>query len=220
MEITFKNISKSFIDSQRNTVHRIVKNLNFSISEKGIYCINGKSGIGKTTILNLISGILKPDSGQIIVKPSGMIAYSFQENLLLPWMNIKDNLLLTLSSIKEKTKEKKIEEIIRFLEYFQMESRANSFPSQLSGGQKQRINVIRSLLIESKIVLLDEPFSFLDTKNCVLLEKYLVDYSKKHKAIIIIATHKLPLKLKNIDQIFTLISCSNLNKSTRLIRRF
>lgn len=209
MEITFKNVTKSFSDTRRCVSHKVIINLSFSIKKTGIYCINGRSGIGKTTILNLISGLLKPDSGQIIVKPSGIISYSFQENLLLPWMTVKNNLLLVLISNRTISDNEKIEQITQLLKYFQMESKLNSFPSELSGGQKQRVNIIRSLLIQSKIMLLDEPFSSLDKENCQLVGKYLADYSKNNKAIVVIITHKLSSEIKYIDQIFTLTTDSN-----------
>lgn len=216
MEITFKNVSKSFFNLQRG-VYKVITNLNFSITEPGLYCINGRSGVGKTTVLNMISGVLKPDDGQITVEPSKEISYCFQDNLLLPWLNVMDNLLLVLSSRSKLSNEDKVEKIKKLLVYFQMETKSNSLPSQLSGGQKQRINIIRSLLVGSKIVLLDEPFSFLDKKTFTLTEKYITDYSKKHNAIVIIITHRLPTKLKSINKLFTLIS--ERDSDTYLLKR-
>lgn len=204
MEITFKNVSKSFVVLPSNLYNKVVINLDFTFNKPGIYCIKGKSGSGKTTILNLISGLLKPDSGQILVSPKKIIGYSFQEHHLLPWMNIKENLTLPLYSIKGYSAKQKLESINNLLRYFQLDSKLTFFPNQLSGGQKQRVNIIRSFLPKPSIVLLDEPFSFLDKINRDLLEKFLITYSKRTESIIVIVSHQIPHSLEKISHIYNL----------------
>jgi ABC-type nitrate/sulfonate/bicarbonate transport system ATPase subunit len=208
MEIIFKNVTKSFKEFSSHS-NKVVVNLNFAFSKPGIYCIKGKSGIGKTTILNLISGLIKPDSGTVIIRPSRALGYSFDEDLLLPWLDVEENLLLSLSSNKISSREWNLRHILRQLKYFHLESKLNSFPNQLSRGQRQRVNIIRCFLQKPSIVLLDEPFSYLDQTNRGLLEKFIIEYYKKYKAIIVIVTHQIPTRLGVAANTFILRSYPN-----------
>jgi NitT/TauT family transport system ATP-binding protein len=174
--IEIQNVTKrvKLPDGKKET---IFENFNMNVGEKEIVGIFGPNGCGKTTLLNMVSGILKPDSGEIFIlgkKPSdNNIAYIFQDyrSSLFPWLSIKDNILFPLSikKIKKSEMNKNLEYLIDLVKLpFSM----NKYPYQLSGGQQQYVSIMRCLISNPGIMLVDEPFSALDYSNTMwLMEK-------------------------------------------------
>ncbi|MBO7348839.1 MAG: ABC transporter ATP-binding protein [Spirochaetales bacterium] len=152
----------------------VFSNLNIQ-SDSKIICLMGKSGCGKTTLLHLIAGLLKQDSGNItgIDMPCSLM---FQEDRLLPWLNAKENVALVL----ENKDDKKASDILRSLGI-----EPDMELSKMSGGMKRRVTLARALAFESKTLLLDEPFKGLDenlTNSCAQL-------IKKEGKLTIVSTH-------------------------------
>lgn len=153
---------------------QILEDVNLSIKEGEIVCLLGLSGEGKTTLLRTIAGFIQPSSGEIKLQESlissnekntnvedrelGMV---FQDFALFPHLNVKKNILFGIQTKTNDQKEKRLAELIKLLN---MESFIDLYPHQLSGGQQQRVAIARALAPEPKLLLLDEPFSNLDTE--------------------------------------------------------
>ncbi len=154
--------------------------------EKGeVLAVMGASGCGKTTLLRLAAGLEKPQSGKIICQAK-RISVVFQEPRLLPWQNVRDNLLVVSASPQQDR-----ERIPALLEAVGLSGCEKMFPDELSGGMRSRVALARALLADGDLFLLDEPFSALDhaTKECITeyLRKY---FSERGTSALLITHHK------------------------------
>ncbi|MDS0526375.1 ABC transporter ATP-binding protein [Clostridium sp. SHJSY1] len=181
MKIEIKNLCKSFEDKI------VFCNFNISFTSEKINSIIGESGGGKSTLLNILSGLLKKDSGEVIGINEDEISYIFQEDRLVPWLNIKENMELFIYDYFSKDEgNKKIREIFKLLH---LENIEKEYPRKLSGGMRQRVNIARALLKPSKLILMDEPFKSLDYKTKYSIMKELIEIFKKEKRMVIFVTH-------------------------------
>ena len=168
-----KNISKSF--DGRN----VLGNVSYTFNAGSICCIMGESGVGKTTFLKILLGLIKPDGGQVsgLSKPSVM----FQEDRLLESMNAIDNIRLVLKGKNsEDIAEKELEQLLP-------KESLRKAVSSLSGGMKRRVALVRAMMAESDIVMLDEPFSGLDKEMVKKAVSYILD--KKGDRTVLVVTH-------------------------------
>lgn len=165
----------------------LLKNISLSLEEGEFLSIVGSSGCGKSTIIKLIAGIEKANSGTIECKSTG---YMPQRDLLLPWRNILDNILLPMEINKKNLDEGK-KKALEYLKKLKLDEYKDAFPSELSGGMKQRISFLRTLFTEGEILLLDEPFSALDMITKEQLQKWLLEILKEFKKSIIFITHDI-----------------------------
>ncbi|HEY8361668.1 MAG TPA: ATP-binding cassette domain-containing protein [Tissierellaceae bacterium] len=151
-------------------------------------CILGPSGCGKTTLLNILAGFIPVDSGKLYgfnVDKS----YIFQEDRLIPWKTVKDNLELVL---KGKMDKRKIQELIDFyLKISNLDEYKNYYPHKLSGGMRQRINILRAFMYPSKLILMDEPFKSLDINTKMVLMDFFKDLRKRDSKTCIMVTHDI-----------------------------
>lgn len=138
----------------------LLENFNLHIEVGKFVCLVGASGIGKTTLLKLFTGLLKPQAGEIR-RASSKIGYVFQEPRLLPWCTVEDNMAIGMHAYKwsQEDLEQHITELVSRLK---LEDYRFHYPSQLSGGMKQRVAIGRAFAIEPDLLLMDEPFSALD----------------------------------------------------------
>ena len=184
-----------------------VENLSFSVLPDKFLGIIGPSGCGKSTILSLIAGLLLPSSGTIRLQSdtSGVsdIGYMLQKDHLLDWLTIKDNISLGLRIHHQLTQEKE-KWIGGMLSEYGLAQFAEARPSQLSGGMRQRAALIRTLALEPRLLLLDEPFSALDyqTRLNVADDIYRILRSRHKSAILV--THDISEAVSFCDQIIIL----------------
>lgn len=175
--IRITDLSHSFGDKQ------VFKALSLEFPDTGAFVIMGDSGCGKTTLLNMIAGTLKPTLGEILSDRKELkISYMFQEPRLLPWMSAAENVNLVLGGKKStliKAKE--------LLSLVGLGADADKYPSELSGGMNQRVSFARALAYQGDILLLDEPFNGLDEDNVKKLIGIIKEYSKDH--LVIAVTH-------------------------------
>lgn len=211
-----------------------LKDVNFTVSKGDFVSIVGPSGCGKTTILSLISSLLKPSSGQIlfegedISKKQEKIGYMFQKDLLFEWRNIWQNVKLGLEIKKPKDLDKKLELADNLLKKYDLHNFKWLKPSELSGGMRQRVALIRTLVLEPELLLLDEPFSALDfqTRLKVCDDVHAIIKSEKKTAILV--THDISEAISMSNKIIVLskrpatvkeIETINLSGETPLSRR-
>ena len=159
--------------------HTVINGLSFLIGdgEKAVVC--GKSGAGKTTLLRLVAMLEKPDSGSLEGYSRDDIAFMFQEPRLLPWADIMTNVLAPVG-------EDRRERAQEMLEFLELQEDTDKYPAELSGGMKQRVALVRALVYDKPILLLDEPFSSLD-RNIKLKSAELIKKECKDKTVILIS---------------------------------
>ena len=165
MMLEIKDIHKNFGKI------KVLKGINLNVSEKDIVVIIGPSGSGKSTLLRVINELEKPNKGQIIFEGKAVtnideyrkkVGMVFQHFNLFPHLTVLDNLILAPVKLKIKNKEDAILEARKLLKDVGLSDKENTYPSNLSGGQKERIAIIRTLMMDPKIILFDEPTSALD----------------------------------------------------------
>jgi len=210
--LEIKDITFSFDKKEKKP---LVKNLSFKVKKGEILIISGKSGLGKSTLLDLISGFHDSNliwTGKIYLNKLDItnasiqnkkIGYMLQDYFLFPHFNVKNNLIF---SLPKETKNKK-EHVLHFLKKIDMVKFSNHFPSELSGGQKARIACLRAIISNPDALLLDEPFSSLDKTTIKSFQKFLFNYIKELNIPCIIASHRL---IKNSNNFIEL----NISKFT------
>ena len=193
--LVIKNLNISYEDKV------IFDSFNIEFEEKKVNVILGPSGIGKTTLLNSIAGIL-PYSGEIIGNEGG-VSYIFQKDRLIPSISIYKNLDLIIKAIFKDKKEraKMIDEMLELLEISDCK---NKYPTQLSGGQLQRVAIARAFVYPSDVLLLDEPFKALDSSLKYRLIKELLKINSINPKTMIFVTHAIDECLLTADNIFVL----------------
>ena len=200
MPIKLENISKTY-----QTPHKkleILKNLSLEIHDRDMFAIFGPSGIGKTTLLNLIGGIDKPTSGKVIIDGVELsflksdelaklrkekIGFIFQMFNLLPSLKAKDNIILPV--LLDKDMDKKIARIYGFASEIGMKERLDHRPQELSSGEQQRVAIMRAIINSPSIILADEPTADLDDANSKKIIDILKELNQKHGVTVVIATN-------------------------------
>ena len=190
------------IGIEKHFEKKILFDISLEIEKNKITGILGPSGSGKTTLLRIISGLEIPDKGaiyinkkcvcseKIFIEPEKRnLGFVFQDLGLWPHMNIKEHLDFVLESKGIINSEQKEKEAVKILKLVKLENYLKIYPHQLSGGEKQRLAIARVLAQDSKILLLDEPFSNLDPVLKKELKKELVALQKKMKLTIVYITH-------------------------------
>ena len=196
-----KNLSYSFGNNP------ILKDINIHVNENEMVAIVGSSGVGKSTLFNLIAGVLKKQTGEITIDGSndyiGKVAYMLQKDLLFEHKTIINNVILPLI-IAKVNKKKALEEGNKILKQFNLDRYANKYPQQLSGGMRQRVALIRTYMFKRKIFLLDEAFSALDAITKKELHKWYLDLKKEFNLTTLLITHDIEEAVFLSDRIYIL----------------
>ena len=200
--LEIKDITFSFDKKEKKP---LIKNLSFKVKKGEILFISGKSGLGKSTLLDLISGFHDDNliwTGKIYLNKHDItnasiqnkkIGYMLQDYFLFPHFNVKNNLIF---SLPKKTRNKK-EQALDYLKQINMVEFSDHYPSELSGGQKARIACLRAIVSNPDALLLDEPFSSLDKKTMDSFQNFLFDSIKKLNIPCVIVSHRLINNLNN-----------------------
>jgi ABC-type lipoprotein export system ATPase subunit len=206
-------VSKSF--QQRGVV---LDSLNLSVNEGDSVSISGPSGSGKTTLLNIIGLLDRPDSGDVTFKGTSILNFSqkesaayrnrnigfvFQDHLLLPYLTVKENILLPLlaSKLEDSEYRNKVGHSLSLMEKTGISGLADKYPFQISGGEAQRVTLVRALVNIPALLLADEPTGSLDKRNSEILGDLLVQMNRDYGITLILATHSAGLAQKMQTQL-------------------
>ncbi len=202
-KLEVKNVSKSFDGNP------VLRNISIELNKGELVCLLGVSGGGKTTLFNIISGLLTPDNGKVlldgkdITNQPGHISYMLQKDLLLPYRTIEDNAALPLLLKGTKKKEARLK-VSPMFEQFGLEGTQKKYPSQLSGGMRQRAALLRTYMFSKDVALLDEPFSALDTITKSSMHKWYLNVMEKIQLSTLFITHDIDEAILISDRIYLL----------------
>lgn len=196
-DLQVKNLYKSY--QLDNKELKVLKNISISLDSGDFLTVLGPSGCGKSTLIRCICGMETPDAGEILIdgKPIDGIGPErlmvFQDfNQLFPWKTVEENIIFPLKINKVTDDKVKLNEIAEeFMDIVNLKQFRNAYPNQLSGGMRQRVAIARSLALNPKVLLMDEPFGSLDAQTRAVLQKELHLLWEKFKTTIIFITHNV-----------------------------
>jgi ABC-type nitrate/sulfonate/bicarbonate transport system ATPase subunit len=186
---------------------KIIDDISIELFNGEIVCLLGVSGAGKTTLFNVISGLLLPEKGIVeldaedITGKAGRVSYMLQKDLLLPYKTILDNVALPLV-IKGTKKRIARETASKYFKEFGLEGTQKMYPNQLSGGMRQRAALLRTYLFSDKVALLDEPFSALDTITKGNMHEWYLEVMEQIKLSTLFITHDIDEAIHLSDRIY------------------
>lgn len=208
--IKIENLNYAYTDTP------VLKNISFEIQENEMVGLLGLSGSGKTTLLKILSGLLQPESGiytiesnkayekgkrnKMLVNELGVV---FQDYNLFMHLTVLDNLVLPYRLRFKKSKEESKKVAIEMLSQFGLQEHLYKFPNECSGGQQQRIAIARALILNPRVLLIDEPTAALDQENTMIVSELLRDLNKKGLTVIVI-THDIPFALSICKRVIEL----------------
>lgn len=207
--LTLENISHLYFSKDKYT--KALNDISFSIKEGEFVSILGPSGCGKSTILSIVSGIIKPTTGKVFLNNIPIhqsklaIGYMLQQDYLFPWKTIIENVLIGPKISQNKTNEMR-ENALTLLAEVGLNNVTDAYPSSLSGGMRQRAALVRTLITNPKILLLDEPFSALDYQTRLKLEDLVFQLLKSYHKTAILVTHDIGEAISMSDRIIVMSS--------------
>ncbi|RCX17257.1 NitT/TauT family transport system ATP-binding protein [Anaerobacterium chartisolvens] len=207
MSLVIENVGKEFAARHKKT--HTLDNINLEIKEGEFVCILGPSGCGKSTLLNIIAGLEGASRGRILlngceVKGAGPDrAVMFQESALFPWLRVVDNVEFGMK-MAGIPKQQRRQKALKYLKMVHLTKFQKSFIHELSGGMKQRVSLARALTLDSKILLMDEPFAALDSQTKNILQLELQQIWWETKKTVIFVTHNVEEAVLLADRVIVM----------------
>lgn len=202
-KLTIKGLSKSFGDTV------VYDNFELTLPMGSFTSIFGPNGCGKSTLINMISGLMKRDAGEVLYDGQTIkdtrISYVFQNyrEALFPWLRAIDNIHYPLK-LRGIPKQQRIDRVDQLVEDFGIKIDLNAYPYALSGGQQQAVSILRALVREPEVLFLDEPFSALDYEMTLLMREKLQSIYEKTKTTMILVSHDLEEAVQLADNVLLL----------------
>ena len=206
--IEFKSVGLSYGS------HRALHNLSFEVPRGQFVALVGPTGCGKSSVLNLVVGLLKPTAGGVYIEGrllesiSRHAAYMFQTDALLPWKTARENIMLG-PLLRGVAKDEAIKDAKLWLERVGLRGLGDRYPSQLSGGQRKRVAMAQALINRPPMLLMDESFSALDVQTRALMETELLDLWQELRATVLFVTHDLEEAIAMADRLLLLSAGPN-----------
>ena len=205
MSLQLKKLSKIYDNSKNTTLNEI----DLEISDGEFVCLVGASGCGKSTLLNLVAGLIEPSGGEILLNgekitgPGRDRTVMFQEHGLYPWLSVIENVKFPMKLAKI-SKDKQEEKALHYLEMVNLLDYKDYPIHQISGGMKQRVALARALVMDSNMLLMDEPFSALDKQTSNRLREELQKIWMKTKKTILFVTHSVEEAVYLADRVIVM----------------
>lgn len=184
----------------------VLDNIHLAVQPGELICILGRSGCGKTTLLNILAGFISASSGEVllnarpIIRPGPDRCVVFQEAALFPWMTVRENIALGLK-IRGCRRRRIRREVDRYLSLVGLRAFANYLPREISGGMKQRVALARVLILNPQVLLMDEPFTALDAQTREEMRRLLLSLWQTFKHTILFVTHDVREAVALADRI-------------------
>jgi NitT/TauT family transport system ATP-binding protein len=203
-----ENVCKTY---QKNGAESaaVLHDINLTVPEGEFCCVLGPSGCGKTTLLNLIAGFIEPTRGRItfngsrVLSPGPDRGVVFQDANLFPWLTVLENVMFGLRQ-REMTREKRFTAALHYLETVGMAGHTDAYPHTLSGGMRQRVSIARVLALEPRALLMDEPFSNLDTNARERLQDELLRIWEAQRRTVVYVTHSVEEAVYLADRVIVM----------------
>lgn len=208
--IELNNVSKGY--GSNGSRNEVLHDINLSVEEGEFVVIVGYSGTGKTTLMNMLSGLAMPDKGQVLLDgkpitgPGPDRSLVFQNYSLLPWLTAPENIALAVDAVfPDWTKEQKSAHIEKHIAMVKLTHAAQKFPRELSGGMRQRVSVARALAMDSRVLLLDEPLSALDALTRATLQDDISDIWQRQRKTVVWITNDPDEAILLADRVIPLL---------------
>jgi NitT/TauT family transport system ATP-binding protein len=196
VELTVEGVEKRFAGDENGAGRLVLGGISFAAPAGAVVCVLGPSGCGKTTLLRIIAGLERPSRGRVTVGerivsgPLRAVGYITQEPTLLPWRTVLSNVELGLE-ISDVPPEKRREAAQRLLELVELAGFDGYYPKRISGGMKQKVALARSLVVEPRVLLMDEPFAALDAQTRNALQEMLLHVLERTRTTVVFVTHNV-----------------------------
>ena len=204
------NVSRRFLTPDGKSMTAI-RNFNMSVARGEFVAVVGPTGCGKSTTLNLVTGLAKPSSGEVRLMGGPVdgidprIGFAFQTDALFPWRSVIDNVVAG-PLFRGKPKAEAYANARKWLARVNLSGHETKYPHQLSGGMRKRVALAQTFINEPSILLMDEPFSALDVQTRVLMHEELLRLWSEAKASVIFVTHDLEEAIALADKVYVLTS--------------
>ncbi|WP_100486703.1 ABC transporter ATP-binding protein [Sporolactobacillus pectinivorans] len=204
-ELNIQHCSKYFKKNGKPLC--VLETADMKVENGKFVSIIGPSGCGKSTLFNIIAGLARPSEGQVLLDgknitgESGHVGYMLQKDLLLPWRTILDNVIIGLE-IRGVSKKKAREKALPMLQKYGLKGFEYDHPDALSGGMRQRAGLIRTLLDNKEVILLDEPFGALDAQTRLQMQNWLLQIWSDFQKTVLFVTHDIDEAIYLSDEIY------------------
>jgi ABC-type nitrate/sulfonate/bicarbonate transport system ATPase subunit len=216
-KLELEGVGKTFVSPNGSTVQALGP-IEMRIPDHRFISIVGPSGCGKSTLFNIISGLVESSEGKIYLDGervnglAGITGYMLQKDLLLPWRSILDNVVLGME-IQGTPKRLAKEKALPLLHKYGLKGFEYHYPSQLSGGMRQRAALLRTILYDREIILLDEPFGALDAQTRAIMQEWLLDLWDDFQKTILFVTHDIDEAIYLSDEVYIMTARPGMIKS-------
>jgi ABC-type nitrate/sulfonate/bicarbonate transport system ATPase subunit len=206
-KLELRGITKSFHDGSHSLP--VIEPVDLEVAEHELVSLIGPSGCGKTTLFNIAAGLLEPDTGTVLIdgdtarREQHGVGYMLQKDLLLPWRSVLSNvgLGLELRGVRPRAARARARPL---MERFGLAGFVDRYPSQRSGGMRQRAALLRTLLPDPAVLLLDEPFSALDAQTRSLMQEWLLEVKEQTGATVLLVTHDVEESIMLADRVYVM----------------
>ena len=207
--IEIRGVHKQFAKGERRVI--ALQDIDLTVAEREFVAILGPSGCGKSTLLNMVAGFDQPTRGSVkvageeVAAPAPSRGVVFQEPALFPWLSVMDNVVFGPKTLGQPAASYRAR-AAQIIEQIGLSGFEASYPAELSGGMRQRVGIARVLILEPKVLLMDEPFGSLDAQTRTLMQELLLALWERHQQTVLFVTHDIEEAVLLADRVCVMTS--------------